>query len=126
MATFIGYNTIDQYKNYTLTDDELIKRDLLNSLSIRQGESVMRALNGTTMWDFIFDPITPEIITRIEDEIKRVIDKDPRIKLNEVVVYTKENGVLLEVQVETLTGIGPFDLLILFDQESDTVSYIQT
>lgn len=124
MATFIGYNSIDQYKDYTLTDDNLIKRDILNSLNIRQGESVMRALNGTTMWDFIFDPITPETVERIENEVKRVIAKDPRVKLNEVVVYTQDNGVILEVQIETLAGTGPLDLLILFDQEENSASYI--
>lgn len=126
MATFIGYSTIGQYKNYTLTDDELIKRDILNSLSIRQGESLMRPLNGTSMWDFIFEPVTQEIIERIEDEVKRVIDRDPRVNLEEVVVYTKENGVILEVKIETVTGTSPLDLLILFDQEKNTVSYIQT
>lgn len=124
MATFIGYNSIDQYKDYTLTDDNLIKRDVLNSLNIRQGESVMRALNGTTVWDFIFDPITPETIERIENEIKRVIAKDPRVKLNEVVIYTQDNGVILEVQIETLSGTGPLDLLILFDQEENAARYI--
>lgn len=126
MATFIGYNTIDQYKNYTLTDDELIKRDILNALSIRQGESLMRALNGTTMWDFIFDPITPETVQRIEEEVKRVIAKDPRVQLTDVVVYSQDNGVLLEVQLQTVTSVGPFQLLILFDQEENSVSYIET
>jgi hypothetical protein len=29
MATFIGFNTIDQFKKFTLVDFELIKRDLL-------------------------------------------------------------------------------------------------
>jgi len=126
MATFIGYNTIDQYKNYTLTDDELIKRDILNALSIRQGESLMRALNGTTMWDFIFDPITPETVGRIEEELKRVIAKDPRVQLTQVVVYSKDQGVLVEVELQTVTSVGPFQLLILFDQEENSVSFIET
>jgi hypothetical protein len=38
MATFIGFNTVDQFKKFTLTDFELIKRDLINALNIRQGE----------------------------------------------------------------------------------------
>jgi len=126
MATFIGYNTIGQYKTYTLTDQDLIKRDILNSLSIRQGESIMRPENGTSLWDFVFDPMTTEVVSRIEEEVQRVIGKDPRVNVTEVIVYTQENGVLLEVQVETVLGIGPLDLIILFDQEANSVSYIQT
>jgi hypothetical protein len=38
MTTFIGFNTIDQFKKFTLTDFELIKRDLLNAFNIRPGQ----------------------------------------------------------------------------------------
>ena len=55
MATFIGYSTIDQYKNYTVTDFDLIKRDMLNSLSIRQGEMPGRPEVGTTMFSLMFE-----------------------------------------------------------------------
>ena len=40
MPTFIGFNTINQNKKFTLVDFELIKRDLLNAFNIRQGELV--------------------------------------------------------------------------------------
>ena len=66
MATFIGYNTINQYKNYTLTDFDLIKRDLLNALTIKQGEVVGRPLVGTTIWNLIFDSQTPETLLDIK------------------------------------------------------------
>ena len=49
MPTFIGYSTIDRYKSYTVTDFELIKRDLLNALNIRQGEMPGRPEVGTAM-----------------------------------------------------------------------------
>ena len=42
MATFVGYNSINQYKRFVLTDLALIKRDLLNYFNIRQGEKVGR------------------------------------------------------------------------------------
>jgi len=37
MSTFIGFNTQNQYKKFTLVDTELIKRDLLNAFNITQG-----------------------------------------------------------------------------------------
>jgi hypothetical protein len=49
MATFIGFNTIDQNKKFTLLDFELIKRDLLNAFNIRQGQLVGRPGYGTVI-----------------------------------------------------------------------------
>lgn len=124
MATFIGYNSIGQYKNYTLTDFELIKRDLLNAFNIRQGESRMRPLNGTNLWDYMFEPQSPETIRTIETEVQRVVSKDPRIQVSSLAVYSQENGVLIELQVETVAGTGVEDLIILFDQEAQFATYV--
>ena len=124
MATFIGYNTINQYKNYTLTDFDLIKRDLLNALNIRQGESLMRPLNGTNVWDYIFEPQSPETIRAIENEMQRVVDRDPRIQISTLNVFSQENGVLIELQVETVANTGVEDLIILFDQEAQFANYV--
>ena len=124
MATFIGYNSIGQYKNYTLTDFDLIKRDLLNALNIRQGESVMRPLNGTSVWNYIFEPQSPETIRAIETEIQRVVGRDPRLQVGSLAVYSQENGVLVELQVETVAGVGVEDLVIQFDQESQFATYV--
>ena len=124
MATFIGYNSINQYKNFTLTDFDLVKRDLLNALNIRQGESLMRPLNGTSVWDYIFEPQTPETIRSIETEIQRVVGKDPRIQVRSLAVYSQENGVLVELEVETVAGVGVDTLIILFDQQSEFATYV--
>lgn len=124
MATFIGYNSIGQYKNYTLTDFDLIKRDLLNALNIRQGESLMRPLNGTSVWNYIFEPQSPETIRAIQTEIQRVVGRDPRLQVGNLAVYSQENGVLVELQVETVAGVGVEDLVIQFDQESQFATYV--
>jgi phage baseplate assembly protein W len=124
MATFIGYNTINQYKNYTLTDFDLVKRDLLNALNIRQGESLMRPLNGTSIWNYIFEPQSPETIRTIETEIQRVVGKDPRLQVGSLAVYSQENGVLIELEVETVAGVGVDTLIIQFDQEAQFATYV--
>jgi len=124
MATFIGYNTINQFKNYTLTDFDLIKRDLLNALTIRQGESVMRPLNGSNIWNYIFEPQSPQTIKTIEAEIQRVVGNDPRITVSSIAVYSEENGVLVELEVETVAGVGVETLIIRFDENSQSASYV--
>ena len=124
MPTFIGYNTIDQYKDYTLVDFDLIKRDLLNALNIKQGEVVGRPLIGTTIWNLVFDAQTPETAQLIKEEIQRVAAEDPRIFLNETVVYTQENGILVEVLVQTVGGTTAEQLSLFFDQSNQRAIYV--
>jgi len=69
MTTFIGFNTINQYKKFTLTDFDLIKRDLLNAFNIRQGQLPGRPAYGTVIWDFLFEPQTTQTQNGIEAEI---------------------------------------------------------
>jgi phage baseplate assembly protein W len=124
MATFIGYNTINQYKNYTLTDFDLIKRDLLNALTIKQGEVVGRPLVGTTIWNLIFDSQTPETAKLVREEIQRVVAQDPRIFLNQTTVFTQENGLLIEVLVQTVGSTTAEQLSLFFDQATRRASYV--
>ena len=55
MTTFIGFNTIDQNKKFTLVDFALIKRDLLNAFNIRQGQLPGKPEYGTKIWDYVFE-----------------------------------------------------------------------
>ena len=52
MTTFIGFNTINQNKKFTVVDFDLIKIDLLNAFNIRQGELVGRPGYGTVIWNY--------------------------------------------------------------------------
>ena len=124
MATFIGYNTIGQYKNYVLTDFELVKRDLLNAFSIRQGEVPGRPTVGTTIWNLMFESQTPETTQQVYDEIQRVVAQDPRIFVVQAQVYTQQNGKLIELEIDTRDGAEPQLLAILFDEASRSASYV--
>ena len=124
MAVFIGYNTINQFKNVTLTDFELIKRDLLNAFNIRQGEVPGKPGVGTTLWNFIFDNQTPEVTSQIYNEVQRVTATDPRIYISDVQVYAQENGLLIELQVATVASSEPEQLAILFDEQSRRASFV--
>ena len=124
MTTFVGFNTIDQYKKFTLTDFDLIKRDLLNAFNIRQGEKPGRPEYGTNMWNFIFDSQTVATASAIDDEIRRVVGQDPRIYISELQVFTQENGILVELAVDTVGGATVERLNLLFDQESGSATFV--
>ena len=92
MATFIGFSTINQNKNFVLVDYALIKRDLLNAFNIRQGELVGRPGYGTVLWNYLFENQTSELENAIYTEVQRVVGGDPRLYLNNLYMYPQENG----------------------------------
>jgi len=124
MATFIGFNTQDQFKKFTLVDDALIKRDLLNALNIRQGQLVGRPGYGTALWDNLFENQTNETEAAITREIQRVAGGDPRLQISEVDVFPQENGILIQILLTIVPSTDAERLSIFFDQQTRTASYI--
>jgi phage baseplate assembly protein W len=124
MTTFIGFNTIDQYKKFTLTDFELIKRDLLNAFNIRQGQLPGRPAYGTVLWDYVFEPQTTQTQNSINSEVQRVAGGDPRIFISDVQSYPQENGILIEVQLTVVPTQNAEILSIFFDQQQRKASYV--
>jgi phage baseplate assembly protein W len=123
MATFIGYSTINKYKNYTVTDFDLIKRDLLNALNIRQGEMPGRPEVGTSMWGLIFESQSPQTSQEITREIQRVVAQDPRITVSNIDVFPQENGILIELEVETIAGQNSQLLNLFFNNQTQRAAY---
>jgi len=124
MPTFIGFNTQDQYKKFTLLDEDLVKRDLLNGLNIRQGQLPGRPQFGTTLWENLFENQSPALVTAIENEIQRVAGYDPRIQISEVQVFPQENGILIQVQLAIVPNTTAQQLSIFFNQQQRRASYV--
>jgi hypothetical protein len=124
MTTFIGFNTQNQYKKFTLTDAALIKRDLLNALNIRQGQLPGRPQVGTILWDNLFESQTNETDTAIINEIQRVAGGDPRLQISNIEIFPQQNGILLQVELILTPSTDAERLSIFFDQNSRTASYV--
>lgn len=121
---FIGFNTQQQFKKFTLTDFELIKRDLLNAFNIQQGALPGRPDYGTVLWSFLFEPQLEAVQTQITNEVRRVAAGDPRIYINSVQAYPQENGILLEVELTAVPSTNAERLQIFFDINSTQASYV--
>ena len=124
MPTFIGFNTINQNKKFTLTDFELIKRDLANAFNIQQGELPGKPEYGTVIWSYVFENQTQETEAGILQEVQRVAGGDPRIFVQDAQVYPQDNGILIEVFVQVIPSQTAERLAIFFDQETRRASYI--
>ena len=103
MAMYKGYSTLNsQFTGVKVQDIELVKRDLLNHFGIRRGEKLMNPTFGTSVHDLIMDPLTEETKNALIDEIQQVIDHDPRVELQELIVDELPQGNGIQAQVSLL------------------------
>jgi phage baseplate assembly protein W len=121
---FIGFNTQGQFKKFTLTDFELIKRDLLNAFNIRQGSLPGRPGVGTVLWDYLFENQVEQLQTAIVNEIQRVAGQDPRIYISDIQVYPQENGILIEVQLTIVPSTDAERLALFFDLTQRQATFV--
>jgi phage baseplate assembly protein W len=124
MTTFVGFNTQNQYKKFTLVDFELVKRDLLNAFNIRQGQLPGRPGYGTILWNYLFENQLDVTQQGIINEVQRVASGDPRIYISNINVYPQENGMLIELEIQTIGGQNAQLLSVFFDQGSRNASYV--
>ena len=118
------YNTIGANKKFALQDFDLIKRDLLNGLLIKQGELPGRPEVGTDIWNYIFDGLNDENISRMETAMRNQIQRDPRVSVQDIRFFTEDNGLLVEIEVQTEVTDADQLLKIFFNTEDITASYI--
>jgi phage baseplate assembly protein W len=108
MATFKGFSTINQVRApYSLTDQDLIKRDLLNEFYTRKGERVMRPNFGSIIWDLLMDPEDDTLEASIREDILRIVRKEPRVEHVKTIIYTTDHTLSAEVVLRFL----PFDVV---------------
>ena len=122
--TFIGFNTQNQFKKFTLTGFDLIKRDLLNAFNIKQGQLPGRPGYGTVLWDYLFENQVEELQNNINQEIQRMVAQDPRIQVASIQVFPQQNGILIQLQVQTVASTTAEILSVFFDQQQRRASYV--
>jgi phage baseplate assembly protein W len=124
MTTFIGFNTINQNKKFTLTDFALIQRDLLNAFNIRQGELPGRPGSGTVLYEYVFENQVEQLQQQIRDEVQRVAGGDPRLIINDIQVFPQENGILIQLEIIIVNTTNAEILSIFFDEQTRNASYV--
>ncbi len=102
MATlFKGFSTVDKVRApYTLTDADLVKRDLLNHFYTRIGERIMRPTFGSVIWDYLMEPEDPETQEIIKEDILRIVKSDPRVEFISTKLLVLDHTIQAEVQIK--------------------------
>lgn len=100
MALFKGMSTVERSgPPYTVVNEELVKRDLLNELYTKKGERVMRPNFGSIIWDLLMDPNTPDLQEIVKEDIERIVDRDPRVEAKDIRVFVGDNSIRAEVEI---------------------------
>jgi phage baseplate assembly protein W len=124
MSLYKGYNTVGNNTTKTrLEDDELIKRDLANHFNIRKGEKLMRPDFGTIIWDALFEPLTEDLKDAIIEDVTQIVNYDPRLIVEGILVDEFEQGILVEARIRYRNTNQTEILKLLFDQTRDRVYY---
>jgi phage baseplate assembly protein W len=116
--------SINTGRKFRLLDEQLVIRDFLNALNIPQGQKVGQPGYGTTLWNFVFEPNTADMQFKLENELRRVANLDPRLLVNTVKAYPQENGILIEMEI----AVAPFNqsnLLSVFFNSATSRASIQ-
>ena len=79
--TGFSFKNWQRTKSFTLTDVELVKQDLLNHIFTRRGDRVAQRGFGTIIQDLLFEPFDDNTTVLISDQVRAVIDFDPRVVL---------------------------------------------
>jgi len=95
--TYKGFSSVSgDTKSYSLYDLALIKQDIINHFHIRQGERLENPTFGTIIWDVLFEPLTEDLKQLIVKNVEQIINYDPRVNANNVIVTTYESGLQIE------------------------------
>ena len=120
-ALYKGYSSFEfeRVKEFSITDVELVKLDLLNHIFTRRGSRVMMPTFGTVVPDLVFEPLDAETTEILEAELRSVFDFDPRVEIVSFDLLVEEdlNQVTAEVQLFyiELDIIDDFELNIQFE-----------
>ena len=117
--TYKGFSTVSTVgSSFSLYDISLIKQDLLNNFNIRLGERLEQPEFGTIIWDLLWEPLTDELKTLITNNVITIVNYDPRIQADQVIVTTYESG----IQIECVLRFFPYNIQeaiqLRFDQEN--------
>ena len=123
MSTYRGFSTVGTVKRFSLTDAELIKRDLANHFNIRKGEKLMQPEFGTIIWGMLFEPLTNDLKNSVVTDITQIVNYDPRVNVTDVQVTQQDHGLQILVSLVYVNTNQADTLFLNFDAQAQKLHY---
>lgn len=121
MVTFIGFSTYGKRTGtQVLEDKELAKRDLLNHFYTRKGERLGEPEFGSILPELIFEPFTQRTIDLADEDVRSIIDLDPRWELINYEIDSDNHTLTIEVDLRYVKDLSE-DRLVLEYRDSEEI-----
>jgi phage baseplate assembly protein W len=120
--TYKGFNSSQTKTQFKLFDIDLVKQDLINHFYIRKGEKLENPDFGTVIWDLLFEPFTEDVKKMIASDVEAIINYDPRIAVNAVIVDSTDQGIRIEAELIYLPFNLNEKLKLEFDKSNRTIN----
>lgn len=119
---FTGFSTVDRVgPPYTLTNIDLVKRDLQNHFATPLGSRVMLPTFGTRIHELLFDPFDDYTKNAIVEDAVSIIQSEPRVDLVNIDLRRDDHTLVLLITLLFKPENVTDDLFVSFsvkDQES--------
>jgi phage baseplate assembly protein W len=119
--TYRGFSTTANKKNFKLYDLDLVKQDLLNHFYIRKGEKLENPSFGTIIWDMLFENFTEDVKEIIAKDVEDIINYDPRIAVNAVIIDSTDMGIRIEADIIYLPFNINEKMVLSFDRNNAVI-----
>tara|TARA_B110000503_G_C7091305_1_gene389554 strand:- start:166 stop:612 length:447 start_codon:yes stop_codon:yes gene_type:complete len=120
--SYKGISTVNaNAQNFKLNDLELIKQDIVNHFHIRMGEKLENPEFGTIIWDILYEPLTDALRDAVVQNVTQIINFDPRVKVDKIVVDTYEQGIQVQCNLLYLDYSISEQLQFNFDRENGLI-----
>ena len=114
-----GLSTVDPAnRSNVLYDIALIKQDIINHFHIRQGEKLENPEFGTIVWDVIYEPLTEQLKTVIAQNVTEIVNADPRVSVDAIVIDQYESGIIVDCTLSYLPYNISEQMRLAFDEEA--------
>ena len=114
-----GLSTVDPAnRSNVLYDIALIKQDIINHFHIRQGEKLENPEFGTIVWDVIYQPLTEQLKTVIAQNVTEIVNADPRVSVDAIVIDQYESGIIVDCTLSYLPYNISEQMRLTFDEEA--------
>ena len=120
--TYRGISTTDSdTKEYKLFDIGLIKQDIVNHFHIRLGEKLENPGFGTIIWDVLYEPFTESLKEVVVKNVTEIINYDPRVTVDKIVVDSFESGIQIQCELTYLDYSISEYLQFRFDRNNSII-----
>lgn len=79
---------------------------------------------GSIVWNLMFEPLTEQVQELISQDIKTIIDYDPRVAADRVVVTEYNQGFQIEIDLKYVLTNRVETMILRFDRDAETLTMV--